>query len=49
LVLVTITANPEALEELKSMFCRYMKKIKDKDDGSPLVSKATVEKWAPIS
>jgi hypothetical protein len=49
MVLATIAANMEALKELKSMFCRCIVKIKDKDNGSPSMSKATVENWAPIN
>jgi hypothetical protein len=43
LVLATAAANTKALEELKSMFCRYMEKIKDKDKSSPSVNEAVIE------
>jgi hypothetical protein len=42
-VLFGMKANQEALDELKSMFSKYVGRLRENDDGSPLVSKSALE------
>jgi hypothetical protein len=42
-VLVGTKAHTEALDELKAVFAKYVGRFRDSKDGSPLVSKSTLE------
>jgi hypothetical protein len=42
-VLACTKAHTEALEELKSMFAKYIGRFRESDEGSPSVSKSALE------
>jgi hypothetical protein len=43
LVLAGTKAHTEALDELKAMFAKYVGRFRDSEDGSPSMSKSTLE------
>jgi hypothetical protein len=48
-VLTNTATNAEALQELKSLLCKYMEKLKTTEEGSPSVTKALIDMQVPIS
>jgi hypothetical protein len=42
-VLACTKAHTEALEELKSMFAKYIGRFRESDEGSPSVTKSALE------